>query len=238
MTNNRVEINKNIYSFQPGEKCCDKFLVIEEEIDQKNQLQVFKGWNYNIWPSIGERGAMCEVGELLIRTSDDDIKFSIEEYVKIYRDAFKNEKPIEKIFEDYNIKAIARRSTIYDTENNYYIKKYITEGKMHETTKRDVLIFYEKTISTIEELKLFPLKIDEKGFCFNLEFSKKINLQQSLEIDKNKKQCWREKGCVFNSNFPSFMKCQRNNYSVSQCKKDNKKEWDKIDKLKGSQQGC
>ena len=46
-------------------------------------------------------------------------------------------------------------------------------------------------------------------------------------------KCWCKKGCPFNSNNSfKYMKCWKEDYSIEQCKKDNKKEWDKIDKIK------
>ena len=110
----RVELNRNVYSFEIGNDCSDKFLVIEEELNGKLQLQVLKSWEYSMWPYIGERGAMCEVGELFIKGENGNIKLSIEEYIKIYRDTFKNENSIEKIFEDYNIKAVVKRDEKYE----------------------------------------------------------------------------------------------------------------------------
>lgn len=40
-------------------------------------------------------------------------------------------------------------------------------------------------------------------------------------------RCWRKRGCIFNSNFPSYKMCTRENYSVNQCEKDNKEKWEK-----------
>lgn len=52
------------------------------------------------------------------------------------------------------------------------------------------------------------------------------------ESDILNEKCWRKRGCIFNSNFPSYMKCWREDYSVEKCKEDNKEQWNKIDKLK------
>lgn len=169
---NRVEINRSVYSFEIGNSHSDKFLIIEEESNGKHQLQVFKGWDYRMWPDIGKRGAMCEVGELFIRESNKDVSISIEEYIKIYRNAFKDEKPIEKIFDNYNIKVLAKRDKKYDKENRYYIKDF-EKYKLEKTNEKDGVIFYAKEISTVEELNLFPFKVDERGLSMELKFSKK-----------------------------------------------------------------
>jgi len=168
----RVEIKREIYAFEVGNNCDNKFLIIEEELDGELQLQVYKGWDYRMWPDIGERGAMCEVGELFIRESNKDVNISIEKYIKIYRNAFKDEKPIEKIFDNYNIKALAKRDKKYDKENRYYIKDF-EKYKLEKTNEKDGVIFYAKEISTVEELNLFPFKVDERGLSMGLKFSKK-----------------------------------------------------------------
>ena len=169
---NRVEINRSVYAFEIGNSHSDKFLIIEEESSGKHQLQFFKGWDYRMWPDIGKRGAMCEVGELFIRESNKDVSISIEEYIKIYRNAFKDEKPIEKIFDNYNIKVLAKRDKKYDKENRYYIKDF-EQYKLEKTNEKDGVIFYAKEISTVEELNLFPFKVDERGLSMELKFSKK-----------------------------------------------------------------
>lgn len=168
----RIEINREVYSFELENRHVNKFLIIEEELDGITQLKVLKGWEYTMWSHIGKRGGMCEVEELLIREDNHDISVSIEDYIKIYRNTFKNEILIEKIFENYDIKAVAKRSKIFDEDNEFYIKKYI-DGHMDKITERDVLVFYEKKVEKIEELELFPVEINEKGLEFRLEFKKK-----------------------------------------------------------------
>lgn len=168
----RVEIKREIYAFEVGNNCDNKFLIIEEELDGELQLQVYKGWDYRMWPDIGERGAMCEVGELLVRENGQDKKISIEDYIKIYRKAFEKEKPIERIFDNYKINSVVKRDKKYDEENRFYIRDF-DKYNLEVVKEEDGVIYYKKEITTVEELNLFPFKVDERGLSMGLKFSKK-----------------------------------------------------------------
>lgn len=54
--------------------------------------------------------------------------------------------------------------------------------------------------------------------------------EEDTETEEDDSECWRRNGCVFNSNTPSFYKCQRKNYSVEQCRIDNQNEFDHVSK--------
>lgn len=168
----RVEIKREIYAFEVGNNCDNKFLIIEEELDGKLQLQVYKSWDYGMWPYLGERGAMCEVGELLVRENGQDKKISIEDYIKIYRKAFEKEKPIERIFDNYKINLVAKRDKKYDEENRFYIRDF-DKYNLEVVKEEDGVISYKKEITTVDDLKSIPYYIDNKGLKMKLEFSKR-----------------------------------------------------------------
>lgn len=134
----------------------------------------------------------------------------------LFLSAFYNDKYCDNNFKQLNALVLEQ---YYKLNNlNFFlnrVKKYNPNGRNQTEEESDLI---GKEIKLMLDKNLIEYKtIDATKANVSIiveDILKKIEFKNSMK-------CWREKGCMFNSNFPSFMKCQRSNYSVLQCKIDN-----------------
>lgn len=70
------------------------------------------GWEYSLWPTIGERAGLCEVGRLYLGHDLPGIpRTTMEDYVKIYREVIKCARKESDLFAQF---AVSVRITMQD----------------------------------------------------------------------------------------------------------------------------
>ena len=63
------------------------------------------GWEYSLWYHIGERGGACEGGSLQRANGWKDTKWiKIEDYIALYRKAIRLARPLDEVFDSFDIR--------------------------------------------------------------------------------------------------------------------------------------
>lgn len=152
-----IEYNREVY-FVDGKDGWEKdyFLLIKQgsnncyEADSGMRERSWdlraNGWEYQLWYEIGSRGGGVEGGGLQRAVGWTETKrWTIEEYIALYRKAIKNAKPLTEMFKKFEIEyRISARDTIKDEYGDKKIKELIAKYQMiqdgveyyHEDIKR------------------------------------------------------------------------------------------------------
>lgn len=168
-----IELNQICYYFKekeyPNE---DKLLFIKEQSDGETRWIIKKGWEYSLWYTIGERAGMAEAEEILMWDNGEARYISIEEYVRFYRQVIQNAISAYHLFDQFSVKLKGWR----DKENcaDYMIKKIEKDYRLPPIKEEDGRIYYEKDITTIEDLMMLPFESGYKQeFQIYMEFTEK-----------------------------------------------------------------
>ena len=157
------------YSMNKENRDEDKLLLVKEQSDEGVKwIPLAKGWEYQLWHSIGERGGMAEAEEILLLQEGKVQNCTIEEYVRRFRRTLENSVSAANIFERFTIKVNAWR----DIEgcDEFYIKKLEKDYKLPVFKEENSRIFYEKDITSLEELKELPIRWEDKKYGLQMEF--------------------------------------------------------------------
>ena len=174
-----IEYTRRIY-FMPNEwdkRERDYILLIKQgdnnvfEAERPNikvkdwYLEAF-GWEYVLWERIGERAGATMGGSLQMANGFGSKWLDIEDYIRIYKKAIKEAKPIERIFRDFTQISIyieirgdkEKHPTIDMIKDEYererlkkYLEKYNLSLEKADYFGEKVLIL-RRAISTAQQL--------------------------------------------------------------------------------------
>mgnify|MGYP000976205149 CR=1 FL=1 len=166
-----IELDRLIYKF--GEDRETKIMLIKELVNGEEIWKLTgKCWEYSLWHTIGERGGLAEAGELVFLEEGKEKNIKIEEYVKIYRDAFLNNQiPVEEIFDKFEIKAVAWiDKSIDDKEKPYAYKKITEDFELKQVKEDEFKIYYELEVNSVENLYKMPVSYGRHDWDVTLLF--------------------------------------------------------------------
>jgi hypothetical protein len=169
-----LEMERIIYDFSDdtNDRHEDKlFLAKERKEDVSTWTPIAKGWDYQLWYGIGERGGLAEAEELSVVKDGKEQTVSIEEYIKLCRESLANTLPAEDIFKRFNVHVFGLRKK--EMESAYIIKSIEQEYKLEKVNEDAEHIYYEKSITTAEYLLKIPLHWESKEHNIRTVFTEK-----------------------------------------------------------------
>ncbi|MED4404096.1 hypothetical protein [Metabacillus fastidiosus] len=164
-----IEKNRKVYQLSDNANEKNLLLLIETFSGWET---VAKGWAYNHWGKIGERGGLAEAGELRF---EGKLKTSIETYIETYRMLFKTISSIRELFEDFQVKAsiymkedlsmyrinhlqkLIEDNSFQSISNNFY-EKILTVNDSHLLKENDLTLSF-KPIREIPIIKPAPQEV-------------------------------------------------------------------------------
>lgn len=173
--NHSVELERIVFGFGEDlkDRQEDKLLLIKENTgDEVRWRPLAKGWEYNLWYCIGERGGLAEAEEISIVEDGKEKNITIEEYVALYQNALENVIPVRKAMEQFSIQLHASRTK--ECSDKYAIKVLEEKYKMTRTHEDNERYYYKKDIDSIEDLANVGIDYDGKEHSLRLLFEEKI----------------------------------------------------------------
>ncbi|PLS19469.1 hypothetical protein CVD28_03370 [Bacillus sp. M6-12] len=157
-----IELERLVYFFKNKEDRDENklFLVQEKKEGKVCWIPLTKGWDYQLWYHIGERGGLAEAEELFLHENGEAKKVTIEEYVKSCRETLNKAIPAETIFNRFDIQVTASRKK--DLKRDYIIQTIEKEYGLEKVKEDEERIYYEKTITTSEELEKITINWIDK----------------------------------------------------------------------------
>ncbi|WCK57522.1 hypothetical protein PP175_26010 (plasmid) [Aneurinibacillus sp. Ricciae_BoGa-3] len=143
---------------------------------------VRKGWEYNIWQEVGNRGGLCEAQEILLLENEGEKKAPIEAYVQLYRELMEKQVPIANVFDRFAIKVKASRKK--EGVKDYILERF-DEYEMEQVGEDEETIYFEKDITTAEQLEKITIGWKEDTFSFEMFFTEKEVL--TSDVDRRNK---------------------------------------------------
>jgi len=106
-----VEMNRLAVAFQDRDSSdTDYLLIVKEAVRNEKGVQparwspVGLGWEYSLWPDIGERAGFCEVKQLSVCTASFPAVTTMEAYVSLYRGVIKDACSAEEFSTRFQVK--------------------------------------------------------------------------------------------------------------------------------------
>lgn len=130
-------IEKNRKAFKLGIGPDEKSILTLVET-QKGWEMLARGWQYNHWYSIGERGGLAEAGEIKL---DGRFKTTIEQYIEVYRQLFDNIEDLQYLFNNFDVTATI---TLNKQDANFCYKQKKEIINKHLFIEKSQDIFYKK----------------------------------------------------------------------------------------------
>lgn len=169
-----VELERIIYGLGKGEYSSEESLILlvkEQEGDAVRWKPVAKGWEYNLWHSIGERGGLAEAEELLVVQGGQAETMKIEDYVALYQKELNQAVPSDKALERFNIEL---KASLKKSCDDKYVKKIIHQDYNMELTHEDgEFFYYKKTIETVGDFFNVGIDYDGKEHTLRLMFTER-----------------------------------------------------------------
>lgn len=175
-----LELESIVYELPKHESYSenDKMLLIKDTVGNEPKWYLAsRGWEYSLWYTICKRGGLAEAQELTVLINNKETVMSIEEYVKRYRKLIAAAKPSNEIFDKFNVAAKAwhNKSIQHDYYKEKIPNKYMKEHKMDIVKETENAIYYEKLITSEEELyNIYQDEVHDE-FELVLEFTEKEN---------------------------------------------------------------
>ena len=101
----------------------------------------------------------------------ETISLTIEEYVKRTRESLTNTLSVKHIFEDFVIKVTGWRKK--DINSNYVIRELEERLRLTIVKEDEEKIYYEDTITRVEDLEKMPFSCDENTHSLVAAFIEK-----------------------------------------------------------------
>lgn len=105
-----AEIDRAVFQFQENSSSEADLLLLVKDCAAGEDACAATGswkclglsWEYALWPAIGERAGLCEVGRLIVR----NISCTMEEYISLFRMAIKKAQRGAEFFARFSVSAV------------------------------------------------------------------------------------------------------------------------------------
>ena len=174
--NQVIELERMVFSFAEDmeDRHEDKLMIVkEQEGDNVQWRPLAKGWEYNLWYSIGERGGLAEAEEIVVLEEGEVKAVKIEDYISIYQQALKNTMPISKALELFTITLNASRKK--ECSDNYVVSMLEEKYQMTKTHEDSEQYYYTKSIESVDDLANVGIDYSGKEHELKLVFESKVS---------------------------------------------------------------
>lgn len=171
-----IELDRYLYDLKDGSG--EYLLIIKNKKNEETYYEGFKGKLEELWLFLGKKGADCNNNKLLIDLNGKVSDISIENYIELYSNLFKEEKgDIGDLFNNFEIIAVG---AISKKEYEETIKLMGNEG---ENLKK--LLSLEELEEDTSSLKFEKeIKNEDDFIGINQNFSDGLGWRVKFKINK------------------------------------------------------